>query len=164
MAAVSIKERILRQVVRDLNAGVNDANEAYRWTGAGQTQYIHSDIIVAELDEAAEEGEMGSIGYTHKRLPILIQPVLFPSDQAPSDIETLRSRMNSDIEAALATNYMVIETTTSVRLAIDTKIESISGIDLAEGLAGVGVLATVQYRHDRTSPTTLGSAITELTE
>ncbi len=161
--AIPIKERILRQL-RTNAATITGIGTVRRWDTRAKTTPIHLDAIVAVSDETAEEGPQGTIGYTDKTLPVIVAVILFPNEASDDDSDWLRNRWQARLEQELMADPAIVEAVTLERLAIDTQITAIPGPDYAEGSLSAAVQVDVTYRHDRNSPYTLGTLITEQTE
>ena len=161
--AIPIRERILRQL-RTNAATITGIGTVRRWDTRAKFTPIHLDAVVAASDETAEEGPQGTIGYTDKTLPVVVAVILFQSEASDDDSDWLRNRWQARLEQKLMANPAIIEAVTNQRLAIDTQISLIDGPDYAEGSLSAAVQVDVTYRHDRNSPYTWGTLITQQTE
>jgi len=161
--AIPIKERIVRQIVTNLGEVATFAT-VRRWTGDGRTTVVNLDVVVVVEDETAAEGPQGTVGYTDKRMALLIAVVFWPVEGAETEVDTLRHRYQGLVETALTADPYVVEAETSQPLAYDLAATMADGPDFAEGSVSAAVRCTVSYRHDRTSVYTLGTLITEQTE
>lgn len=173
MADVSIKERILRQVKRRLDAELTGLTQVLRWDGRGRfwtgSAFVervgHLGCVFDAGEERIENGEQGNIGVTVKFMPVVIGIVL----QTPADEQVIHDAVEEDwkaqVELAVMDDPFWTEDTSLVRLALDSKITDLPPPIEGEAPVEMVSLTTVEieYRHNRNDPYT-GPGIVKLTE
>lgn len=168
--AVSIKERILRQL-RTIAAAVTNVAAAYRWdvgrwhNGSAYIDTLARDSVevVCTDDNLVEESMNGPLT---KRAQVAVQIKLVRDSDDTTVYDSLVRRWENDLEKAIMADPFVTETSTSVRLATDSRILNLPGPATDRGQYEVvpQVIVEVDYRHDADNPSKLGTVITAVTE
>lgn len=169
---ISIKERILRQV-RTTCAAVTGVAAAYRWdTGRWwngsawvETMPRNSIMVAVESDDVVGEG-LGTTGPTMKQMNLSVGIKLVRDSDDTTVYDSLVRRWENDIEKALLADPFIAETATGVRLAADSRVTTLPGPQSDSGQPEVvpSVILQIDYRHNRTDPSVLGTTITAVTE
>lgn len=158
---VPIKERIVRQVLAEVNA-ITDLATARRWDARGVDDDDHLDARVIENEESVDNDAEGNIGWTHKTLNLEVCVKLIPDESVSTATASLVNRWQAEVEkAVMADPY---HTASSVRLAQDTKVTGVAQAILDEGIVQATVRFAIQYAHDRNDPFVLTGVITRLEE
>lgn len=168
--AVSIKERILRQI-KAVAAAVTGVSAAYRWdVGRWHNGSAFVDTLVRDTvevictdDDLVEETMNGPL---MKRMQVATQIKLMRDSDDTTVYDSLVRRWERDLEAAVMADPFITETATSVRLATDSRILNVPGPATDRGQTEVVpmVILEVDYRHDAGNPSKLGSVISSVTE
>lgn len=168
--AVSIKERILRQL-RTTAAAVTNVSAAYRWdvgrwhNGSAYVNTLARDSVevICTDDDLVEESMNGPL---MKRAQVAVQIKLVRDSDDTTVYDSLVRRWENDLEKAVMTDPFITETSTSVRLATDSRILNLPGPATDRGQTEVvpQVIVEVDYRHDANNPSKLGTVIAAVTE
>lgn len=161
---VSIRERICREIAAILTAS-GLFTTVRRWDSRGLEALARGDCIVCDGDDRAENASLGNPGTTIKTMAVDLVTLIAIDETTSSKASTLVNLKLAQMEKAILADATLVETTTSVRLAVDTRCTGSQQVPVEGGQPDlVAVLSLeVMYEHDRNNPS-VGAGITEVTE
>jgi hypothetical protein len=170
---LSIRERIERQLVLVLQAAPG-VNRVFRWDGrglrdpetglatdasGGRLSMQVGDCMLIPLDERAEEGGEGNVGYTLKTLPVDVQMKVAAADDDAEAEATMINRCLLNLETALMVDPGVTERHNSasggdIILAIDMRTTGNyqAPREVGQRETIVALALEVTYQHQRNNP------------
>lgn len=162
---VSIRERICREIAAILTASGIFTGTVRRWDSRGLANIAPGDCIVSDGEEKAENASLGNPGTTLKTMAVDIVSLVAIDDATSGNTSALVNRHLALMEKYMLADATLVETTTNVRLAVDTRCTGSAAIPIEEGQPGVVAVLNieVQYEHERNNPS-VGPGITEVTE
>lgn len=164
MANVSIRERILRQIVRDVE-GIPGVGTVHRWRAEHDSSYQQRDVIVAPQLEEIVDGAIGNPGTVICTLPVTVAVVLFPDASDTDSTDEIRGRWQKLVYNALSANRTIVESASpNERLARDSLCAQAGEASLVDGAVNAAVVLTVEYEHPSSNPYQHGTLISLLTE
>lgn len=160
--AISIKERIVRQVVRIVE-GVTSIGTVTRWIPA-VSNTADGDAVVKEGNERVDNAEDGNIGVTANWLSVRIYLFMLPAETA-TNTSARGIAFQAALETAIMANPTITETVAPTQtLAVDTKITGRSTPEFEDGRVAAVVDCEIEYHTFRTDPTQNYYGATQLTE
>lgn len=161
---VSIRERIARQIVRNLQTIRATNATVHRWdTRRGGLDYDHLDLVVRCQDEQGEDTDQSSIGLLTKTMSVAIGINIHQPEDDTLTTDALVNKWVAKVQDLMMADPFIYEDDTDERLAVDTYLRDVTAIDFDEGLVRPVCIFEVQYQQLRDDPYT-GPGITLLTE
>lgn len=172
--SVTISERILRQIRSDV-AGITGIGNVVRrsltgrwWTG---TEWLDglgdgaAQVIFSGCDVLSEALGGDSAPITKRmRVAVAVSVVRPETEQTATDSKI--QNWNALVEEAVMGNQQVVETATSTRLAIESRVSNVPDVLTVQGQSE-GVALTffeVDFMHERDNPFRFGTAVPLATE
>lgn len=161
---VSIRERICREVAAIMTAS-GLFGTVRRWDTRGLSGLARGDCIISDGEEKADDASIGNPGTTLKTMSLDVCASVAIDESTAEKASAIVNRTLALIEKALMADPTLVETTTAVRLAVDTRCTGSGAVPVEEGQPEVYAIVgfEIQYEHDRNNPS-VGPGITEVTE
>lgn len=161
---VSIRERICREIAAILTAS-SLFTTVRRWDTRGLSGLARGDCIVSDGEESAENGSLGSPGTTIKKMTVDLVALIALDETTSEKASSIVNRTLALMEKHVLADATLVETTTAVRLAVDTRCTGSGAVPMEEGQPVVCAILNLEitYEHDRNNPS-VGPGITEVTE
>lgn len=162
---VSIQERIIRQVAREV-AAISGIGTVRRGDGRAIFASQHLDAVVwRDGANDPQEQAFGNDGPISRTIRVGVAVTLFSIENAALTTGELVERWIAKVENRLLGNRTMVESVTpSKRLAEDSMPPVSDTFDDDEGRAAAVTIVDITFRHDGTSPYTFGAAIPLLEE
>lgn len=173
MADLSIRERIIRQAGRNIEA-VSGLGTCYRWDSRGfyydldgnkAESLANLDFIVGELEEVIVDHWSANV--VRRKLTWSAAPQFVHGEDSTKSTHNQRNLWQSEVyKGIMATQALrqMTEDDTSVPLAYETEFMSWGPTDVDGGLSDISATFETYYYHDFDNPGTYLSAIALLTE